>query len=188
MLRLMATIVTLSTGLLLGCVAPRVRNAAGLATSAPRLQLSPDSLGRSLALQQQLSFSVNGERTTVESVLEVDAKEVRLAIQMAGQAALRLRWDGKRLEQWRANWLPPALRGERVLSDLQLAFWPVPTINAAMPHGWSFSETAGMRQLRHGDETVTELRFPASDRIDIEQRREGFTLSIISVPMTESRP
>jgi len=150
------------------------------------LQLSPASLGRGLALQQQLRFSGKGETQSADALLEVDGEAVRLAIQMAGQSVLRLRWDGKHLQQWRADWLSAAVQGERVLGDLQLAWWPLSAINAALPPGWRLQPTATGRQLRYGDEIVTDIRFPTAGQIDIEQHREGFTLTIISLPITDA--
>ncbi|MEO7478334.1 MAG: DUF3261 domain-containing protein [Lysobacteraceae bacterium] len=168
--------------LLAGCTghAQRKRNDA----PALALRLSPASLGHALALQQQLSFHFGSEERTLDALLEVDAHEVRLEIQSAGQSALRLRWDGSRLEQHRAAWLPPSVRGEEVLSDLQLAQWPVQAIRAALPAGWSLVEDGGARQLRHGDTTIETVRYPAPDRVEIEHA--NFRLDIVSVPVEQS--
>lgn len=168
--------------LLTACAAPRPLALA----IPPQVQLSPASLGRTLALQQQLRFSDKSGLQSADALLEVDAEEVRLAIQMAGQSVLRLRWDGKHLQQWRADWLPAAVQGERVLGDLQLAWWPLSEINAALPPGWRLVQSATGRQLSYRTEIVTDIRFPSAEQIDIEQRREGFQLTIISLPIADA--
>jgi hypothetical protein len=171
--------------LLAACADNAPRESAGAPFNLD-LQLSPASLGHELALQQQLNFHFGQQQRTLDALLEADPNEVRLEIQSMGQSALRLRWDGKHLEQHRAAWLPPALRGEQVLSDLQLAQWPVSAIRAGLPPGWNLLEDRGSRVLRHGDTTVTTVRYPAPDRIEIE--RAGFRLSIVSVAAQPPTP
>ena len=152
------------------------------------LRLMPVSLGHELALQQQLSFSFGKESRTVDALLEVNSDSVQLVVQTLGQSALRLSWDGHRLDQKRAPWLPPSLRGERVLSDLQLTYWPVEAIRAALPTGWQLIEEGNERQLRQGDQLVETVRFTAPDHIEIVQHRENFRMSIVSVPVMEATP
>ena len=169
--------------LLAGC-GGRVSRMREFASPAFELRLSPASLGRELALQQQLSFRSGQEQHTFDALLEADSSEVRLDIQRMGQSAMRLRWDGRRLEQHRATWLPKSVRGEQILEDLQLANWPAPAIRAALPAGWSLVEGTDSRQLRNGDTTVAIVRYPASDRVEIEHA--NFSLSIVSVPVQQS--
>ena len=153
-------------------------------TGAPEafeLRLSPRSLGHELALQQQLRIvSATGQRT-LDALLEVDAREVRLEIRTLGQSALRLRWDGEHLQQQRSPWLPATVRGGQILGDLQLANWPVADIRAALPAGWSLVETGGQRELRRGDAIVVTVRYPGNGRIEIE--RSDIRLTIDSVPI-----
>lgn len=154
---------------------------------APLLRLPPAALGRTLALQQQLTITHGAEVHRMDALLEADATALNLVVQAVGRSALRLSWDGTRLEQTRADWLPPQLAGERVLSDLQLAYWPADAIAAALPAGWTLEADATHRVLREGDAVVTEVRYPGAQRIEIEQRRDGFRLDIESVPL-EAQP
>lgn len=149
---------------------------------APALMLSPASLGRTLALQQQWRFTRKDGQDTLDALLEIDHDELRLAVLKAGQLLLRLRWDGKQLQQWRAEQLPASLQGERILSDLQLTLWPLDVINAALPQGWRAAEHQGTRQLRHNDELITTIRYPSTDQVAIQQHHAGFSLSITSTP------
>ncbi|HMB57061.1 MAG TPA: DUF3261 domain-containing protein [Arenimonas sp.] len=174
---------------LTGCAMhPVTRAPAPAISSQPLLRLSPASLGHALALQQQLSFSFGDQQRSMDALLEVDAQEVRLAVQAMGQSALRLRWDGKALEQSRANWLPPTLQGERVLSDLQLAYWPMAEIQAALPSGWTLSEIQGRRELHHDAQLIATISYPEANRIEIDEAVDGYRLSILSVPMDGASP
>lgn len=169
---------------LVGCAGPQTRPAQhGL-----ELALSPASLGRELALQQQLTFVFGSEQRSMDALLEADAGRVALAVQAAGQSALVLQWDGASLQQQRASWLPAQVRGERVLSDLQLTYWPVVAIRAALPEGWTIDEAQGVRQLRERGEDVATVRFVSPERVEIDSHREHVRLIIVSSPMAPVSP
>lgn len=186
MLRLiLAALLGVATLAAAGCAtSPRAMQAPALVdASRPLLRLPPAALGRTLALQQQLTITHGTETHRLDALLEADATELRLVVQAVGRSALRLRWDGTQLEQTRADWLPPQLAAERVLSDLQLAYWPAAAISAALPAGWTLEADDAHRVLREGDVVVTEVRYPSARRIEIEQHRDDFRLDIESVPL-----
>lgn len=179
MLRLIATAVALV--LLVACAGPAPRTAID---DTPLLRLAPAALGGTLALQQRLAFEHGGRSEIVDALVEADARSVRVVIHGQGQVALRLAWDGQELTQTRAEWLPPQLSAERVLSDLQLVFWPAPAVSAALPPGWRLVQQGTARELRHGDELVIRIENPAPDRHVLHQLRTGYRLGIHSVPVT----
>lgn len=172
-------VLAIACGLLAACSGRTPRGTD--APAAFELRLPPASLGHDLALQQQLRYSTGQEQHTLDALLEVESNEVRLDLQATGQTALRLRWDGRTLDQHRASWLPRSVSGEQILSDLQLANWPVAAIRAALPSGWSLAEDGTTRVLRDRDATVVTVRHPAPDRIEIEHAT--YRLSIVSVPV-----
>lgn len=175
----------LSALLLAGCATPQARVAArqAVAASMPVLRLPPSALPGALALQQRLAFRRGDRRETVDALVENDASNTRLVIHAQGQVALRLDWDGKQLTQQRAPWLPAALDGERVLSDLQLVFWPIDAIAASLPAGWSLREESGRRVLRQGDAIVATVDYPRPLQARLEQYALGYTLDITSSEM-----
>lgn len=153
------------------------------AIELPPLRLAPAALGRSLALQQRLVFSYGEHRSTLDALLEADPDEVRLAVQALGQTGVTLRWDGHVLEQHRATWLPPQVRAERVLDDLQFALWPADAVRAALPAGWTVVEREGERRLEHEGRAwlVLERRDPQHQRL--RNLAEGYALEIESAPL-----
>lgn len=167
---------------LAGCASAPVRAPGDGAM--PALRLAPAALGRELALQQRLTFQ-HGERSdSVDALVEVDAASLRLVMHAQGQVALRLSWDGQTLQQQRADWLPAALSGERVLDDLQLVYWPAQAINAVLPTGWHLGEHEGRRELLHRGEVVATVSFADAAHARLQQHRQAYVLDIHSVPVT----
>jgi len=172
----------MSMPLLLACLllaACAHRPAASL-QELPPLRLSPASLGQTISVQQRLHFSFGAQQRELDALLEVDAHEVRLLVLALGQSGVRLRWDGRELQQQRAPWLPPAVRGERVLDDLQFVRWPAEAIRAALPEGWQLQQSPGVRTLLHGGTAwlvATEL---SPQRVRLENLAEGYRLEIES--------
>lgn len=181
MRRLIATL--LCVLLLAGCATPRERTAGAsqaVAASMPVLRLPPSALPGTLALQQRLAFRHGKRHDTVDALVESDGANTRLVIHAQGQVALRLDWDGKDLRQQRAQWLPEQLDGERVLSDLQLVFWPIDAVASALPEGWSLREDGKRRVLRQGEAVIATVDYPQPLRARLEQHALGYTLDIVS--------
>ena len=175
-------VLLLSAMLIAGCATPQARVAErqAVAASMPVLRLPPSALPGTLALQQRLAFRHGERQDTVDALVENDASTTRLVIHAQGQVALRLEWDGKQLTQKRAPWLPDALDGERVLSDLQLVFWPIDAIAASLPAGWSLREESGRRVLRQGEAVIATVDYPQPLQARLEQHALGYTLDITS--------
>ena len=183
MLRLIAAAcVVLAGGLLAGCSTSPARQPAGV--ELPTLRLPPAALGRELALQQRLSFEHGGRRDSIDALVEVDAASLQLVMHSQGQVALRLAWDGQTLDQQRADWLPTALSGERVLDDLQLVYWPAASIEAVLPADWGLREDDGRRELLHHGRSVVTVTFTGTAHARLQHHRQGYVLDIHSVPVT----
>ena len=147
---------------------------------APQLRLAPALLGHPLNLQQHLTLQAPGREQQLDVLLEADAQHVQLAVVAMGQVAARLDWDGTTLTQERAPWLPQAVSGARILSDLQLTLWPVAAIQAALPAGWVLAESGNVRTLSQDGEVVTVITRTAPAVVELDQRREHFKLKIES--------
>ena len=177
---------------LLACAhAPPASTKAVSAPALPRLRMTPAALGQSVSLQQRLEFRIGGQSRVLDGLLEVDAEAVRLVVQALGQPGVRLVWDGERLEQRRAPWLPSAVRGERVLDDLQFALWPAEAIRQVLPPGWSLRDDGRVRELEAGGHAWLVLERLDDRRLQLHNRAEGYSLLITSaqpLPSTEAGP
>ncbi len=157
----------------------------------PPLRLAPASLGQELALQQKLMFRRGGQQRELDALLEVDGTEVRLLVQAMGQSGVKLSWDGERLQQQRAPWLPPTVRGERVLDDLQFALWPLDAIRAALPADWSVEEAGdGERRLldAQGKPWLLARGVGGLGNVRLQNLAEGYELDVRSMPMENASP
>ena len=149
--------------------------------SLPELRLAPAALGHELSLQQQLHFSFGQQQRDLDALLEVDAAEVRLAVQALGQSGVRLSWDGEHLQQQRAPWLPATVRGERVLADLQFTLWPAEAIRTALPAPWTLQDEGGVRRLMRDGAVWLQVENQGEGRYLLDNRADGYRLQIESV-------
>ncbi|WP_312707688.1 DUF3261 domain-containing protein [Stenotrophomonas sp.] len=149
----------------------------------PPLRLPPASLPAPLALQQQLHFRFGSHERDLDALLEADAQQVQLAVQAMGQTGVRLQWDGQQLTQQRAPWLPPQVRAERVLDDLQFALWPTAAIAAALPAGWQVADDGQQRTLSRDGTVWLLLQRHADGSVELDNRAEGYALRIESIDM-----
>jgi len=149
----------------------------------PPLRLPPASLPAPLALQQQLHFRFGSHERDLDALLEADAQQVQLAVQAMGQTGVRLQWDGQQLTQQRAPWLPPQVRAERVLDDLQFALWPSEAIAAALPAGWQVVDDGHQRSLSRDGQVWLQLQRLDDGSVQLDNRAEGYALRIESIDM-----
>ncbi|WP_428993299.1 DUF3261 domain-containing protein [Stenotrophomonas maltophilia] len=149
----------------------------------PSLRLAPSSLPTPLALQQQLHFRFGRHERDLDALLEADAQQVQLAVQAMGQTGVRLRWDGRQLTEQRASWLPPQVRAERVLDDLQFALWPTAAIAAVLPAGWQVGDDGHQRSLSRDGTVWLQLQRLQDGSLQLDNRAEGYTLRIESIYM-----
>lgn len=157
-------------------------------TDGALLMLSPASLGHELALQQRLTLHAGQAAQDFDALLEVDSLELRLSVQAMGQSALVLHWDGKRLRQQRASWVPATLQAEQVLSDLQLVYWPAESVRSALPAGWTLLETSNGRELIQASLHRATVRYLEPGHVALERFEPSYRLDIVSRDLSADRP
>ncbi|HEV7815742.1 MAG TPA: DUF3261 domain-containing protein [Janthinobacterium sp.] len=151
--RLPALLPLLLSALLAGCA---TRAAAPPAPARLGLQLAPDQLGATIAVQQHLHVERDGRGDDLDVALEVDASHLELVGLAYGQRVLTLHYDGRELSSWRHPMLPEQVRAADVLEDLQLTLWPAAAIRLALPAGWSIEES-GLRRTLYLDGAAVAL-------------------------------
>lgn len=156
-MRLCLTIVALIAGC---ATAPPARGSASATTSSGLiLRLSPASFGRAAALTQRITVTTGAQSQTVDALLEVDPTTVRIAFVSLGQTVGTLTWDGRDLQAQRSVPLPEALTAARVLTDLQLVWWPADAVKRELPPSYSLEAGASSRVLLKAGVPVATVLF-----------------------------
>ena len=149
------------------------------------LRLSPASLGRELSLSQRITVVRGEDRKSFDAQLEADASAVRIAAVAMGHTVASLTWDGKSLEQKVSTHVPAAVTASRILSDVQLAWWPAAAVRAGLPAGFTLEESANSRVVTEAGSPFASVTYegtaPAWRFVKLTQQRYGYVLEIESV-------
>ena len=142
------------------------------------LLLQPSTLGIEMSMMQRMHIYLDAfpdkPSPELEVALEADASSVRLAILQLGHTVARLDWDGVRIAQQLAPGWPKVVRAERVLSDLQMVWWPITAIHGALAPDWTVRESGTTREFLHGDRVVTTVKITSCRTIELIQAEEGY--------------
>jgi len=149
------------------------------------LRLPPATLGASISLQQQLRVEREGRIDHLDAALEVDDGHLDMIALALGQRVMSLHFDGTTLSSWRHALLPQQVRGEDVLEDVLLTYWPVEIIRSALPAGWRIEDEGLRRKLWCGDQLVTVIEYSGMPRwsgmVVLSNLRYEYKLTIQSV-------
>jgi hypothetical protein len=150
------------------------------------LRLAPAVLGEAISVQQTLRVQREGRVDHLDVALEVDAEGLQMVGLAFGHRVLRLNYDGQMLQTWRHFLLPPEVRAEDILEDVQLTLWPVEAIRQALPPGWRIEEEGLRRTLYLADKAVMTIDYsnPSrwSGRVELRNLRYDYRLTIQSAP------
>lgn len=166
-----------------GCATPEGQPAARLG-----LMLAPDRLGESISVQQNLRVERDGRIDHLDVALEVDPQRLQMIGLAFGQRVLSMSYDGRTLHTWRHLLLPPEVRAEDILEDVQLTLWPADAIRQALPDGWRIEEDGLRRTLLLNDKAVMLIEYSNrirwSGKVELLNLRYHYRLIIRSAPTT----
>lgn len=164
--------------LLAGCV-----TTSGVRPQGPELvlRLAPASFGGELSTAQRITMVRDGDRKGFDALLEIDADAVRVALLGAGQTLGTLTWDGRDFTKKVSVFVPEVVTAERIITDVELCFWPEAPLRAALPAGYTLEESDGARHvLRDGEPFVTVTWSEGRKRVVLTQHVYRYTLEIDS--------
>jgi hypothetical protein len=152
------------------------------------LMLAPGTLGDSISVQQSLRVERDGRIDHLDVALEVNPERLQLIGLAFGQRVLRLSYDGQTLQTWRHLLLPPQVRAEDILEDVQLTLWPADAVRQALPEGWRIEESDLRRTLLLNDTPVMLIEYSNptrwSGKVELLNLRYHYRLIIRSAPTT----
>ncbi|MDB5975564.1 MAG: hypothetical protein JWR07_2324 [Nevskia sp.] len=147
------------------CATQQPAAPAAAAVEQPPL-LPPATLGRTRDTQQILRVAFGEHEAVLRCVVHASPERIEvLALTALGQRAMSVAWDGKDWKVETAPMVPSALKPEWMLTDLQLALWPLPVLQAAYhAAGWEVTEPGGgVRRLRHNGQLIAEVDYADAD-------------------------
>jgi len=146
------------------------------------LLLQPATLGMELSMMQRMRVRLDAypmaPSPELEVAFEADASSVRIAILQLSHTVARIDWDGNRVEQQLAPGWPKVVSAERILSDLQMVWWPLSAIQNELPQGWTVRESGAIREFIHGEKVVTTVKAISSRSIELIQAEEGYRVQL----------
>lgn len=177
----------LSVLLLAACAhtAPRTPRAGEIA--APSFA-SPGALTPRSA--SQVIHAAFGSRVaTLRTAVQIDATRLTvIGVTATGMRLFTASFDGKQVSAERGPFVPKEVSPERVLADMQLALWPLASLQGAYTDsGQTVSEPyPGVRRVVRGDRLVAEVHYATDDpwngRLWFVNFEFGYSLTIDTVP------
>lgn len=171
-------------GLLNACASPLALPVSSSETRPQAeflLRLPPHTLGRSLVAQQRLEIHLKDQpQQTLETLLEINSLSLRLAIIGFNTTLAHLEWDGTRIVESRAAWLPSHIKAERILSDLQMVMWPEPAVRQALPPEWHLKSHSNTRSLWLANEEVARVSYLSPSHTELQNFSENYRINIHS--------
>ncbi|MFI4979767.1 MAG: DUF3261 domain-containing protein [Nevskiales bacterium] len=147
--------------------------------------LSPASLGGTHAVTQVLHVAHGDSLFTLQCAVQADPGAVILiALGPLGQRAFTLHYDGDKLESQVSPFAPSSLPPERVLSDVQLAMWPLSSWQEKLKGTeWSVVEPGpGVRKLLFRQDLVSRVDYEGVDpwraHIHLQNYVLGYSIDI----------
>lgn len=126
--------------------------------------LTPAALGESRQAVQLLRGEYEGQSFSLRCVVTVDAARLKvIGVTGLGVRAFTLEYDGTHVTEQRAPQLPNALQADRLLNDIQLAYWPLAALQKAWHvAGGEVSEPyPGTRRLQRAGKLLAEVHYAA---------------------------
>jgi hypothetical protein len=152
------------------------------------LRLAPADLRAVFSVQQHLKVERGGRTDELDAALEGDDQRLDLVGLAFGQRVLSIHYDGVKLTEWRHAMLPAQVRADAVLQDLQLTLWPLASLSAALPAGWTVTDEDLLRTLRFEGAVVATVRYSGMPRwsgtVVLDNLRYRYRLTITSAEST----
>ena len=135
-------------------------------TAQDRLALPmAQPFGQSRRIVQQLTVTCGNQQQSLLVVLELDAQHIAMAgISNEGLSLFNLHYDGKTVVYEQSLLVPKAISPVAIITDLQLAYWPIAELQALLPAGWRITSNENKRFLYDSHEKRIAVDFLEPDR------------------------
>lgn len=158
--------------------------AVGCAAPRPLLPpLAPQTLGASITVRQQVTARFAGEMRSLQVALKVAPADLSLiGLTAMGQRLFTLSWNGRRAKLETVVDSMADIDPARILADLQLAYWPLAALRAALPDNLRLEQYGTARVLWRDGEVLWFASSETADRwastLTLYDARAGYLLTI----------
>lgn len=148
--------------------------------------LPPASLNAERSAEQVLHAAYGEREATLHCILDVSTERLRvIGLTALGQRVFTLEQDAQGVRVQRSPFAPGELQPQDILADIQLAYWPLATLRAALPPDTRLTEPrSGLRRLYRNKRLVAEVHSAADDpwngRLWLVNLERGYSLDITS--------
>jgi hypothetical protein len=179
--------VLMVTCLLSGCAVFDKSEVTGQPVAIP---LAPP-VGPARRIVQQITAVWPGRQETLLCVLELDEQRIAMAgLSNDGLSLFNLTYDGKKLELYKSPLLPDTVAPEFIITDLQLAYWPVAMLQKILPAPWRLEADQNHRRLYYKNEKHVDVNYLSSDAdwpkdVDLINHQYNYRLHIKTISYTQ---
>lgn len=179
--------VLLVTCLLSGCAVFDKHEVIGQPVAIP---IAPP-VGPARRVVQQITAVWPGKQETLLCVLELDEQHIAMAgLSNDGLSLFNLTYDGKKLELYKSPLLPDTVAPEFIITDLQLAYWPVAMLQKILPAPWRLEVGENYRRLYYRDNKQVEVNYLLPDitwphSVDLINHQYNYRLHIKTISYTQ---
>lgn len=133
-------------------------------TGQPVLMPIAPPVGPTRRVVQQITAVWPGKQETLLCVLELDTQHIAMAgLSNEGLSLFNLTYNGKKLEMDKSPLLPDTVAPEFIITDLQLAYWPVAMLQKILPAQWRLEADQNHRRLYYKNEKRVNADYLSGD-------------------------
>jgi hypothetical protein len=158
-----------------------------VSTAAALPVLPAASLGQSRSAQQIVRAAFADNEATMQCVVEITPQRMSVvALNAMGLRLFSVAVENGQTTVERMPGVPEQIQPERILSDIQLAFWPLEKLQQSYRGTpWQVSEPfAGTRRLKREGRLIAEVHYaqpgksPWSERLWLSNYEFGYSLAV----------
>jgi len=145
---------------------------------------SPRDFPQALQVTQLVSSQVNDLPQVLIASWSIEESKMKLVgLTATGQELLRLEYDGKKLKEFYSPLLSIPIEGRIVLSQIQLAYWPLDKIEAELEtSAWQVVEKESHRQITFNGHLITSIK-ALEDDVEPKEYSQSWPHLLISNPI-----
>jgi hypothetical protein len=145
---------------------PAIPAPAPASPSLPSPFFAPPGALSARSASQVIHAAYGSRVATLRTAIQVDAAGLKVVgVTASGMRLFTASFDGTRVSTERSPFVPKEVSPERVLADMQLALWPLSSLQSGYADsGQNVSEPfPGLRRVMRGERLVAEVHYATDD-------------------------